>query len=412
MNVVVGAKSDVGQVRQANEDSYLVDEPLFVVADGMGGHIAGDVASSTAVSVIAGQASTASAENLQTLVDLVRAANKAIWEKAGQDPSLKGMGTTCTLMLVDNEKAYFAHVGDSRAYLLRGGELTQVTEDHTLVGRMVKEGRLSEEEAESHPQRSIITRALGVDSDVEVDVMSLDLRPGDRILLCSDGLSSMISDEAIVGPLREETDPQRVADRLVELANEAGGEDNVTVVIIDVTEDKPAAATAVRRSPTVSAESPSPRHVEEAAPAEERRHRTWPRKLAITLVLVALLVAGAFFLGRWYLNNQWFVGLNEDDVVTAFQGIDGSVLGIELSSAAVVSDPPIAIEDLPQAQRESVRDGLPADSEEDALAEIDKLREQAERQEDFAGPDEPTDTEGAPSTDERREEETGGGANN
>jgi serine/threonine protein phosphatase PrpC len=409
MNVVVGAKSDVGQVRQANEDSYLVDEPLFVVADGMGGHIAGDVASSTAVSVISGKATTVSAENLETLTEVVRSANKAIWEKAGEDPSLRGMGTTCTLMLVDNSKAHFAHVGDSRAYLMRAGELSQITEDHTLVGRMVKEGKLQPEEAESHPQRSIITRALGVDSDVEVDLLSLDLQPGDRIVMNSDGLSSMISDEAIAGPLREESDPQAAAERLVELANQAGGEDNVTVVIVDITDQKrPAAATAVRRSPTVSAERPTP-------PAQAVAKRTWPRKLAIGIVVVAALAIGGFFAGQAYLDDQWYIGLNDDEVVTIFNGIDGDVFGKSLSEVSDVSDPPIALEDLPESERGSVKDGLTVDSEEEAQDKVRSLREQAEEKRDLAAPKpktSPSPSEGGDKAGDKRREEKTGGANN
>jgi PPM family protein phosphatase len=411
MNVAVGAKSDVGQVRQANEDSYLVHEPLFVVADGMGGHIAGDVASSTAVSVISGNAATASAENLQTLAELVRSANKAIWEKAGEDPSLRGMGTTCTLMLVDDSKAHFAHVGDSRAYLMRDGQLTQITEDHTLVGRMVKEGKLAPEDAENHPQRSIITRALGVDSDVEVDIITLELMPGDRILMCSDGLSSMISDEAIAPPLRDERDPQKAADRLVQLANEAGGEDNITVVVVDVIDQKqPAAATVVRRSPTVDADSPAP-----VPPAHAVAHRAWPRRLVLGLLIVALLGVGGYFALNWYLDDQWFVGLNDDDVVTIFQGVDGSFLGMELSEEFEVSDPPLALGDLPESQKSSVTDGLTAETENEARAEVASLRAAAKEQEDFAQPEESPSPSGQgedKAAEKRREEESNGGTSN
>jgi protein phosphatase len=396
MNVTVGAKTDVGQVRQANEDSYLVHEPLFVVADGMGGHIAGDVASSTAVSVISGNATTASAENLETLAELVRAANKAIWEKAGEDPNLRGMGTTCTLMLIDNTKAHFAHVGDSRAYLMRNGQLSQITEDHTLVGRMVKEGKLKPEEAENHPQRSIITRALGVDADVEVDLLSLDLAVGDRIILNSDGLSSMISDDEIANAVREEADPQAASERLVELANHAGGEDNVTVVVVDITDQRPAAATAISRSPTVEAQAPtqgdgvasSPQGGGAAAApaAEMSTRRTWPRKLILGVAVLAILLVGGFFAFKWYLDQQFFVGLNEDDVVTIFQGVEGSFLGMELSSEVSVSDPPIGLSDLPETQQDTVTDGLEADSEEAARDEVAKLREAAKSKGDFEEP--------------------------
>src|SRR5688500_16966983 len=167
MKLVVAAKTEVGRVRQGNEDSYLVKEPLFAVAEGMGGHIAGDVASATAVDLIAERAEESMPRNTAELASIVRGANTAIWEKAQNDPALRGMGTTCTLALLDDREIHIAHVGDSRAYLYRGQELSQVTEDHTLVSRMVREGRLKPEEAERHPQRSIITRALGVDADVE-----------------------------------------------------------------------------------------------------------------------------------------------------------------------------------------------------------------------------------------------------
>ena len=233
MNVAYGAKSDVGRVREANEDSYLIADPLFVVADGMGGHIAGDVASSTAVKVIQDESGDASSENPGTLSKIISDANAAIWDKAQSDPALRGMGTTCTLVLVDESRVHIAHVGDSRAYRLREGHLEQLTEDHTLVGRMVQEGRLSPEEAQHHPQRSIITRALGVDEDVQVDLETVELSEGDRLLICSDGLSSMVDDRPIESVLASESDPQRAADRLIEVANEAGGDDNITVVVID-----------------------------------------------------------------------------------------------------------------------------------------------------------------------------------
>jgi serine/threonine protein phosphatase PrpC len=169
MRIAVGAKTDIGLVREGNEDSYLVDDPLFAVADGMGGHLAGDVASSTAIDVISRRARETDLRDEEGLRAVVREANAAIWKRSQGDSALRGMGTTCTLLSLGNSQARLAHVGDSRAYLLRDGELSQLTEDHTLVGRMVREGRLTAEEAQNHPQRSIITRALGVDSEVDVD---------------------------------------------------------------------------------------------------------------------------------------------------------------------------------------------------------------------------------------------------
>ncbi|HYO60797.1 MAG TPA: Stp1/IreP family PP2C-type Ser/Thr phosphatase, partial [Actinomycetota bacterium] len=232
MNVAVGAQTDVGRVRKGNEDSYLLEAPIYAVADGMGGHIAGDVASATAVSVIADGIDGGKPREGTALADLVSRANDAIWDKARSDPSLRGMGTTCTLLMIEGDVAHIAHVGDSRAYLLRDGMFRQLTEDHTLVERMVREGRLSAEEAANHPQRSIITRALGVDANVQVDVLEEELSEGDRILLTSDGLTSMVEPEEIGRVLEAEEDPQAAADRLVEMANDAGGEDNVTVLVL------------------------------------------------------------------------------------------------------------------------------------------------------------------------------------
>jgi len=218
----VAVRSDTGRVRDLNEDSYLTQEPLFVIADGMGGHLAGDVASQTAIEIITANRGDASSD-LDSLERLVLKANEAIWGKAQADPSMHGMGTTLTLVFLDGSKGHLAHVGDSRAYLFRDGKLEQVTEDHTLVERMVKEGRLPREEAARHPQRNIITRALGMDADVKVDTFELALRAGDRILLCSDGLNSMLSDEEVEEVLNTFPDADEATDRLIEMANEAGG---------------------------------------------------------------------------------------------------------------------------------------------------------------------------------------------
>ncbi|MDQ3986804.1 MAG: Stp1/IreP family PP2C-type Ser/Thr phosphatase [Actinomycetota bacterium] len=370
MNVAVGAKTDVGQIREANEDSYLVEGPLFVVADGMGGHIAGDVASSTAVEVIANRSSEASAENPQTLAGIVRGANNAIFEKAASDPAFHGMGTTCTLVLLDENRAHIAHVGDSRAYLLREDSLRQVTEDHTLVARMVKEGRLRAEDAERHPQRSIITRALGVDADVEVDLTTLDLKDGDRIMLCSDGLSSMIDNDTIAGVLRSEEDPQSAADSLVDLANRAGGEDNVTVVVIDVTE-KP-----VRRKP-----KPSLPGRADAVTAPRRS----PRRAALLLIALAILSGGAYALVSYVLDNSWYVGVTEGDQLAVFQGIPEDVLG--LSFKDVVEESGVSLRDLPENLRDSVQEGRKADSREEAEGILTDLEQRAKEFEDRLRPD-------------------------
>ena len=368
MNVAVGARSDVGRVREGNEDSYLINEPLFVVADGMGGHLAGDVASSTAVEIISSRSDTASAEDPQTLADLIRRANSAIWEKAHDDPMLRGMGTTCTLVLLDGNRAHIAHVGDSRAYVLHDGRLQQVTEDHTLVARMVKEGRLQAEDAERHPQRSIITRALGVDADVEVDLDTLDLTSGDRLLLCSDGLSSMIDHDSIESALRDHADPQDAADELVRRANAAGGEDNITVVVIDANGRSP------QKRPAVPARATGdPAEDTEPAEAVTPERRRWVKPLVLSLLGVGLLVAGAFFLVQHLRTNYWYVGLNANDKVTIFQGRPEDLFGIDLDETAEVSG--ISLEDLPDHLRDNVEDGRTADSREDAEQIVSDLEQ-------------------------------------
>ncbi|MDQ4095611.1 MAG: Stp1/IreP family PP2C-type Ser/Thr phosphatase [Actinomycetota bacterium] len=382
MNISVGAQSDVGRVREGNEDSYLVHEPLFVVADGMGGHLAGDVASSTAVDVILNNSDTASASDPQSLAELIRSANAAIWEKATNDPSLRGMGTTCTLVLLNENRAHIAHVGDSRAYLLRDGSLRQVTEDHTLVARMVKEGRLQPEEAEHHPQRSIITRALGVDADVEVDLDSLDLQAGDRLLLCSDGLSGMIDHSSIESALQDHDDPQDAAEELIRRANAAGGEDNITVVIIDVSDGPAQAASAAttRRAPaqapreTRTDDEPGPEHAEPTT-AEGPARRTWAKPVIASLIVLAALAVGAFFLVDYLRTSSWYVGLNSDDDVTIYQGRQEDLFGIDLDEEIEVTD--LNVNDLPEHLRDNVQDGRTADSRDDAEQIVADLEQRA-----------------------------------
>jgi serine/threonine protein phosphatase PrpC len=411
VNYRIGAKTDVGRRREVNEDSFLVHEPLFVVADGMGGHVAGDIASSTAVDTIKEQSPSASADDPNTLAGLVLAANSRIWEKAEGDSTLRGMGTTCTLLMLDESNAHFAHVGDSRAYLLRGGTLTQITEDHTLVGRMVKEGRLSADDAERHPQRSIVTRALGVDSEVEVDLIDMDVAEGDRILICSDGLSSMLDFDTISSILNQEPDPQVAAERLVDAANEAGGEDNITVVMVDIgAGDAQGAGESMEAHRASTAESPGSIAGSAAAPSSseltyagavvappepERREerptttqdetrdeppaRRWPRKLIVALVVVVLLGAAAFFGVRYLLGNSWYVGVNEGGFVTVYEGIPEEVAGLSLKDEIEVSD--LRVTQLPDFLAENVADGIKKDSLEDAQSHVAILEEQVEAEE-------------------------------
>jgi len=234
MKLVPGGATDQGQVRDTNEDGYVVDRrlQLFAVADGMGGHRAGEIASATALEAL--RAAVASGTGLG---DAITNANEAVHGKAAQDAELQGMGTTLTAVVPDGNGVLVGHVGDSRAYLLRDGELRQLTTDHSLVEELIREGTLTEEQAATHPQRSIITRALGVEGSVEVDVYPVPLLPGDRLLICSDGLTSMLRSNAIAGLLRRESDPTRAANLLVDAANAAGGEDNITTIVIDIEDD-------------------------------------------------------------------------------------------------------------------------------------------------------------------------------
>lgn len=381
MNLKVGAKTDVGLVREANEDSYLVDTPLFVVADGMGGHIAGDIASATAIELISAHAGDASADDPGSLAVLIKEANLAILKKAESDPQLSGMGTTCTLVLFDAETAHIAHVGDSRAYLFRNGELEQLTDDHTLVGRLVREGKLRPEEAAHHPQRSVITRALGVDDEVHVDLSAIDIGEGDRVLICSDGLSSMVEPAQIAEMLESESDPQQAADRLVSLANSAGGEDNITVIVVDVERAEAAsdpaqsgAAVAPRREDT-----PSEAVASVALPADGPVRRRPIGKIIVAVGILVLLGLGGYAAARVSLSNSWFVGVNEDGRVAIYQGIPEEIAGLSLKEEQ--EETTIAAADLPEFIRIDIEDGIKVDSREEAETTVENYERFVQDQE-------------------------------
>ncbi len=380
MNLAVGARTDVGQVREGNEDSFLADAPLFVVADGMGGHVAGDVASATAIEVVQKERDQLDSSDPDSVARVVQDANVAVFEKASGDSNLRGMGTTCTLLLVDGSTAHVAHVGDSRAYLWRDGQLSQVTEDHTLVGRMVAEGRISPEEAQHHPQRSIITRALGVDDKVEVDQLTLELIEGDIVLLCSDGLSSMLSSDEISDVLAGDDDVQTKADRLVELANEAGGEDNITVILVEAggaggDGSVPARHTADLgpRTDTDPAADTGYHRALEVAP------RRRGRRLAFLLVVLAALLGGGWFAAQWALANSWYVAADDAGNVAVFQGVPDEVAGFRLGRVHETSD--VALDELPEFKRADVAAGIRVDSLEEAEETVAALEELAQQTE-------------------------------
>ena len=288
----VAGITDTGRRRRQNEDAYVCEPPLFAIADGMGGAQAGELASRVAAAAIEETAVEASGE--EGLVAIVRTANARVFERALQDPAVAGMGTTATVALVDEEAGTIAlaHVGDSRAYRYRDGLLEQLTSDHSLVGEMVRSGRLTEDEAAVHPHRSVITRALGTEPEVEVDTSTIDVAPGDLLLLCSDGLSAMMRDDEIARVVGASGgDPTVAGEELVRAANAAGGDDNVTVVLFELVEGEPVPRVprdAVAVSGGMGTETIDLERTEE----DVRRHGAgkgsrWPALLFV-LVLLAL----------------------------------------------------------------------------------------------------------------------------
>jgi serine/threonine protein phosphatase PrpC len=231
----VASVTDTGRKRRHNEDAYVMEPPLFAIADGMGGAQAGEVASRLAAAAL--KESGAGDGGAERIVALIQEANRRVYNRSSTDPNTSGMGTTITVALVENDRVAFGHVGDSRAYLIRDGRMEQLTEDHSLVNELLKSGKLSQEEAESHPQRSVITRALGTDPDVDVDTFSVPAQTGDLFLLCSDGLTDMVPEDAIFEVVERNRDDIDAALRaLVKAANRGGGEDNITVVAFEISD--------------------------------------------------------------------------------------------------------------------------------------------------------------------------------
>jgi protein phosphatase len=345
--------TDTGRVRGNNQDSFLVvgDRSLFAVADGMGGHQGGEVASKMAVDALEAAFAESS---LDSLIHAVEAANTAVFERGGADPQLRGMGTTMVAVaLVDDggeERLAIVNVGDSRVYLFEGGDLTQITEDHSLVAEMVRDGRLSPEDAETHPQRNIVTRVLGIYEAVDVDRDEVLPFAGQRFLLCSDGLFNEVTPDQIAAVLRRLADPDEAARELVRLANEGGGRDNITVIVVDVIDDEgrseqasaalagdtraeahepdPAAFSSVVPEDAIENVFRPPKRDTDEAPAPRARRFTW-RVVLFLLVLLAV-IGGAFATIGWYAQGTYYVGF-EDDEVAIYQGRPGGVLWIDPS---------------------------------------------------------------------------------
>lgn len=235
----VGSLTDIGKVREINQDAYAVDcdHGLFMVADGMGGHAAGEKASQTAVAIIASKLTNGAVSNAEgsledVMQDAIQEANREIIAASMDDASMRGMGTTATVLLAREGHLYVGHVGDSRAYLIRNRRIDQITEDHSIVAQLVRARAITPQEAARHPYRNVITRCLGMQADVEADTQQRDLRPGDRLLICSDGLSGLVSDDEMLQHVLSGEDPQAICQELVNLALERGGSDNITVVLI------------------------------------------------------------------------------------------------------------------------------------------------------------------------------------
>jgi PPM family protein phosphatase len=410
------AVSDQGQVRKRNEDALLAGEAVFAVADGMGGHLAGDVAAETAlepISALDGKVYQDASNAQAALLDAVLAANMAVVRRAASDPGLRGMGTTLTASLVEGRRLHVGHVGDSRAYLFRDGRMTQLTRDHTLVAKLIEEGRIQPEEAATHPHRSIITRAIGVDVDLDVDTLTIELHDGDRVLLCSDGLTGPVSDEEIEDVVTEADDLDAAAAHLVEMANDAGGPDNITVVLLEYSSDEPEEerspeAQTASIDPVEAAAGPDTQPEDAAAgtdvepgasPAGRPRRR---RRVIIAgaAAAIVLLVAAAA-LGWWLLARSFFIGLDEEDVVI-FRGIPGSVAGLDLHRTEEETD--LTLEEVAPWYRDRLRDGVPADDLRDARLIVENAIPRVE-DEDEEDDEAATDTEEAPAEPDGADED-------
>lgn len=338
-----GARSDVGCVRSHNEDSYLVQSPLFCVCDGMGGHAAGEVASSIAVETIAKTAPHTADPAL--LGAAIEAANAAVIEAALNGLGKPGMGCTATAAYIEGNTIAIAHVGDSRAYLLHEGTLIRVTRDHSYVEELVDAGEITADEARVHPNRSVITRALGSDPAMYADHFSLNIEEGDRLILCSDGLSSMIPDGEIENIATQSSTAQICTDNLVDAALAAGGSDNCTVVVVDVVDDGKLREISKRRRRNVIA--------------------------VISAVVALLALIGVIALAS--VANSVYLGV-KDDAVAIYKGVPNKVMDFELHW--LEDETSVMLSDLPEDTQNRLREGIPQKSVEAAAKTVSKYREQ------------------------------------
>jgi len=342
--------SDIGRVRTHNEDAVLAQPPLFVVADGLGGHEAGEVASAIAVQTLRDHAPRR--PDAKARARAVKAANREVIRAAREGIGRQGMGTTMTAAIVEGTHIALAHVGDSRAYLLSAGELSRVSEDHSMVADMIRRGELSEAEARYHPNRSIITRALGTDPNMIADTYEVEAKPGDRLLLCSDGLTAMLEDAAIAETLAAYRDPAIAARMLIDAANDAGGHDNISVVIVDIAGDGKHRAGSV---------------------VDASGARSGRGILAVIgwLLLLVLIVGGITYGTYLYARKQAFLMGTPGGVVSVYRGVPGQIGSLKLQW--LVATTAVQVSSLSPADQQWVGSGWRFNSLDAALDEVRAL---------------------------------------
>ena len=347
-DISFGSRTDIGYVRDHNEDSLIIIPPLFAVADGMGGHEAGEIASELTVNTLAELApSHLDAEGLTAAVE---AANYNVMKAPRQGIGRDGMGTTLTAAMLEGERLLIAQVGDSRAYLLHKGHLQQITRDHSLMADLIEAGQITPEEARVHPNRSVITRAIGSDIHMRPDIYELNVDAGDRILLCSDGLSSMISNNAIESIMRRQSDAQHCADELVTAALENGGADNVTVVVADV---------------------PGFSEVRE----KKRAHKSRVFYIGLAIALVAVIFAAGFG-GYAFISNSAYL-IEENGKVSVYRGTPDDFMGIKLSTLDHTTN--VDVDKLQPGVANRIKEGMSVSSIDEANSLIAGYEEEIAR---------------------------------
>lgn len=347
-DISFGSRTDIGYVRDHNEDSLIIIPPLFAVADGMGGHEAGEIASEITVNTLAELApSHLDAEGLTAAVE---AANYNVMKAPRQGIGRDGMGTTLTAAMLEGERLLIAQVGDSRAYLLHKGHLQQITRDHSLMADLIEAGQITAEEARVHPNRSVITRAIGSDIHMRPDIYELNVDAGDRILLCSDGLSSMISNNAIESIMRRQSDAQHCADELVTAALENGGADNVTVVVADV---------------------PGFSEVRE----KKRAHKSRVFYIGLAIALVAVIFAAGFG-GYAFISNSAYL-IEENGKVSVYRGTPDDFMGIKLSTLDHTTN--VDVDKLQPGVANRIKEGMSVSSIDEANSLIAGYEEEIAR---------------------------------